>query len=265
MRLLFGLMFFVFAAFAHAQIVGKDIPSRPGVTVRIAYAKAENPVASAVLFQGGPGKIGVFPNGSIKADWLFLSGGAKRFTDNNITVAIIDAPTDRQDLNGKFRSSQEHAEDAAAVIAFLRSESKLPVWAIGTSNGSLSAANAAERLESRGPDGIVLTASATNAAEYPDLVHIVTDAKLLEISLPTLWVHHKGDECKHTPYDAIPPLVASMKKSSRVELITVEGGNNSKLQTFYRPCNSGYHQFQGIESDVIKSIADWIKKVEAGR
>ena len=35
---------------AQAQIEVKELPSRPGVTVRFAYVKAETPIASAVLF-----------------------------------------------------------------------------------------------------------------------------------------------------------------------------------------------------------------------
>lgn len=249
-----------FTTIAYGQIEARDLPTRPGVTVRIAYSKAANPVASAILFQGGGGNVGIFPNGSMKLDTQFLSGGIQRFTDNNITVAVIDVPSDRRDLNGTFRSTQEHAEDAAAVIAFLRSESKLPVWAIGTSNGSLSAANAAARLGSRGPDGIILTSSTTSLAPNSSLTHVVTDASLSEVTVPTLWVHHKNDECKFTPYEAIPPLVASMKKARKVDLITIEGGDNTPRATWATPCNSGYHQFQGIEADVTKKIADWIRK-----
>jgi hypothetical protein len=259
---LIALLCALLSPFAYSQVEVKDLQPRPGVTLRIAYSKAATPVASAVLFQGGGGNLKIFANGSIANDTAFLSGGIKRFTDNNITVAIVDSPSDRHDLNGTFRSSQEHAEDAAAVIAFLRSESKLPVWGIGTSNGSLSAANASARLLARGPDGIVLTSSTTVQSVLPQYTHLVTEAKLADIKVPALWVHHKNDECKHTPYDAIPALVASMTQSQETELITVSGGDSSGR---YGPCASGFHQFQGIENDVTKKIADWIKHYELKR
>ena len=196
---------------------------------------------------------------------LMALNGEAGMPPRKFGVAVVDAPSDRRDLNGGFRASLEHAEDAAAVIAFLRTESSLPVWAIGTSNGSLSAANAAVRLGPRGPNGIVLTSATTSHAPNPSLTHLVTDASLAEIGVPVLWVHHRIDECKHTPFDAIPPLVASMKKAARADLIPVEGGDNSPRGNRSTPCSSGYHQFQGIEAEVTKRIADWIKKEQGAK
>jgi pimeloyl-ACP methyl ester carboxylesterase len=251
----FLLLLLLAARPAFAQTEVREVATRPDVTIRFLYARAENPVASAILFQGGGGNIGIFPNGSMRSE-AFLSGGARRFTDNGITVAIVDAPTDRHSLDD-FRHTSEHAQDAAAVIAFLRQQSKLPVWAIGTSNGSLSAATAAALLGERGPDGIVLTSSTTR--KPVSAAHPVTDAALDKITVPTLFVHHKHDGCMVTPYDAIPGVMASMKKASRIELISVEGG-----EIRGNPCQSGYHQFYGIEADVTRQIADWIKQQQAG-
>ena len=91
-----------------------------------------------MLFQGGPGQIGIFPNGTTRGG-SFLAVGARRFTQQGITVAIVDAPSDRRTLD-EFRHTAEQAQNIATVIAFLREQRSLPVWAIGTSNGSLSAA-----------------------------------------------------------------------------------------------------------------------------
>ena len=241
-------------ALAFGQVEVKEFTPRPDVTLRIVYAKAQNPVATAVLFQGGAGNIGIFPNGSMR-DENFLSGGARRFNDNGISVAIVDAPSDRRTLDD-FRQTKEHAEDAAAVIAFLRQQDKLPVWAIGTSNGSLSAANAAERLGARGPDGIVLTSSVTKAPVAA--AHPLTLAKLEEITVPALFVHHKDDGCSVTPYAAIADVMASLKKARKVDLISINGGINQG-----NPCHTGYHQFLGIEVEVTQKIADWIRQYQA--
>ncbi len=256
-RLLFTLSCLTAAASAQAQIEVHDIPTRPGVTVRAVYAPAAKPVATAVLFQGGGGAIGIFANGSMRVDTGFLSGGAKRFTDNDISVLIADVPTDRRNLDS-FRDSKEHAEDNAALIAFLREKAKLPVWAMGTSNGSLSAAAAAGLLKGKGPDGVVLTSSTTKAPFAG--AHSVLLAPLAEIAVPVLIVHHKTDACAVTPYAAMPELKAALKAAPRVELIDADGGTNNG-----NPCYGGYHQFQGIEASVTKSIADWIKHYQASR
>lgn len=219
------------------------------------YARAADPIASAVLFQGGGGNIGIFPNGSVRVE-NFLSGGARRFTENGITVAIVDVPSDRRSLDD-FRHTPEHAQDAAAVMAFLRQQSTLPVWAIGTSNGALSAATAAALLKENGPDGIVLTASTTR--KPVPAAHPVTDAALDRITVPALFVHHRHDRCAVTPYGDIPAVMESMRSARRVDLITIEGGEDRGS-----PCHSGYHQFLGIEAEVTRQIADWIRRHQSG-
>lgn len=238
---------------SHAQVEVKEIATRPGVTVRFVYAKAENPVASAVLFQGGAGNIGIFPNGSMRVE-NFLSGGAHRFNQNGISVVIPDVPSDRRTLDD-FRNTPEHAQDNAALIEFLRQQSKVPVWAIGTSNGSLSAAASSTHLKDKGPDGVVLTSSTTEAPVAA--AHSVKLAPLGEIKVPVLLVHHKQDGCRVTPYEAMPGLISTLKSAKKVELITEDGGSSAG-----NPCHTGYHQFLGIEGAVTKDIADWIKRYQ---
>ncbi|WP_217349818.1 alpha/beta hydrolase [Polaromonas sp. A23] len=236
---------------AQASIEVKQLTTRAGVTVRFLYAKADNPVASAVLFQGGPGNIGLFPNGSMLNEG-FLASGAHRFTQNGISVVIPDVPSDRRNLDD-FRQTAEHAQDNAALFEFLRQQSPLPIWAVGTSNGSLSAAAAATHLKGKGPAGLVLTSSVTKAG-VSRAAHVVSLAPLAEVTLPVLLVHHKTDGCYVTPYDAMPALKAALSASPKVELISPEGGSSGG-----NPCHGGYHQFRGIETAVTKDIADWIK------
>ena len=61
-----------------------------------------------------------------------------------------------------------------------------------------------------------------------------------------------------TPYDAIPGVMATMKKAKRVELISVDGGDRQG-----NPCHTGHHQFLGIEASVTQKIADWIRQYQA--
>ncbi|MBK6631908.1 MAG: alpha/beta hydrolase [Betaproteobacteria bacterium] len=240
-----------------AQVEVRDIPTRPGVTVRFIYAKAENPVASAVLLQGGSGAIGIYPNGTTQSEG-FLATGAARFARSGVSVAIPDVPSDRNNLH-EFRATPEHAQDVAALIAFLRQQANAPVWAIGTSNGSLSAASVATRLKDKGPDGIVLTASVTQRPVVQ--AHPVTDAPLDQVTVPVLLVHHKNDGCQVTPYAAMPDLLAALKSSRKTELIGVEGGSRGSGT----PCGGGHHQFLGIESAVTQSIVEWIRLNPPGK
>ncbi len=239
-------------AHAQAQPEVRELTTRAGVTLRFVYLKAANPVASAVLFQGGSGNIGIFANGSMRESG-FLAGGGQNFVPHGISVVIPDVPSDRRHLDG-FRASAEHAQDNAALIDFLRQQSPVPVWAVGTSNGSLSAAAAAARLQGKGPDGLVLTSTVTREGRTRGLAHVVSEAPLQDVKVPVLLVHHKDDACYVTPYGAMPGLTAALSASPKVALITAQGGSNNG-----NPCHGGHHQFQGIEAAVAKDIADWVK------
>lgn len=239
----------------------RELPSRPGVKQKLIYQRPADPVASAILLQGGPGAIGAAGSedrGWIRYDGAFLSGGASRFTENGISAAVLDTPSDRPNLNSGFRSSAEHSEDIAAVIEFLRKQLPgKPVCLVGTSNGSLSAASGAALLGEKGPDCIVLT-SAVSIKPTNTLVqrfaHVFTDADLTRIRVPVLIVHHRHDSCIHTPYGPMPGYVNAFPSAPRVDFITIEGG-----QDHSDSCNRGHHQYLGIEREVTSQIANWIK------
>ena len=252
----------VFSSAVSAQSLSfREIQTREGVKQGFVYQRANELFASAVLFQGGPGSIGASGSaekGWVRLDGAFLSGGVGRFAETGLSAVAIDAPSDKGSLNNGFRSSPEHAQDIAAVIDFLRSEAPArPVCLVGTSNGSLSATSAAALLGDKGPDCIVLTSSVSvkpQSSIVARFAHVFTDADLTKIKVPVLIVHHKNDSCKHTPYEPMPGYVKAFTSSPRVDFITIEGG-----QDHSDSCNRGHHQFLGIEREVTRQIADWVK------
>ncbi len=255
-----------FSACLNAQGLSfREIPTREGVRQKFVFQKVPDAAASAVLLQGGGGNIGAA--GSEESGWVrreaFLSGGVGRFAEQGVAAAAVDSPSDKFNLNHGFRSSPEHAQDMAAVIAFLRKQAPgKPVCVVGTSNGSLSAASVAALLGEQGPDCVVLTSSVTakpTSAMVARFLHVLTDADLTRIKVPVLIVHHKNDSCNYTPYEPMPGLVKAFTQSPRVDLITVEGGQDHSER-----CDRGHHQFQGIERDVTRQIADWIKGLKMG-
>jgi len=238
----------------------REIVTRENVKQPFLYLKINPSTAVVILFQGGNGVIGA--SGSAEKGWArndnaFLSGGAKRFADNGVTVVVMDKPSDKSDLNN-FRNSIEHNKDVQAVITFLKKDNpNVPIWLVGTSNGSLSASSSASNLGKEFVDGIVLTASASvphTISFAKKFVHVFTDAKLDQIEVPVLFVHHLSDKCTYTPYQPIPDLMKLFTKSPKVELISIEGGKDDS-----RVCDSGFHQFLGQEAEVTKQIVDWIK------
>jgi alpha-beta hydrolase superfamily lysophospholipase len=236
------------------------LATRDGVKLPFLYEKPEQAKAVVVLFQGGGGSIGVSGSkdkGWIQRDKAFLSGGATRFSKNGLVVAVVDTPSDRSDLNDGFRNSVEHNLDIKKLVKFLNSDNpSLPVWLIGTSNGSLTAAGAAIAMTETPVAGIVLTSTVTVEHSWSmgqKLVHPIYRADLKKVTLPVLIVHHKNDRCTHSLYQPIDALTKAFPNSKKVDLISVEGGSDNS-----NPCNGGYHQFLGQEQEVTDMISQWI-------
>ena len=201
-----------------------DLPTRPGVTQRMLVITPPEPKAAVVLLAGGHGGLQLFQNGSFKwGEGNFLVRSRQLFADNGLMAVVVDAPSDRLRapfLNG-FRQTEEHAADLKATIAWARATAKVPVWLVGTSRGTQSAAYAATVLQGAdAPDGVVLTA--TILAD--DKQRPVPAMPLEHIKVPVLVVHHQQDGCSYCAYSEIPNLMAKLTHTPRSHLITATGG-----------------------------------------
>jgi pimeloyl-ACP methyl ester carboxylesterase len=175
------------------------------------------------------------------------------FAEEGLLVAVLDVPSDHAAGYGRFRVSKEHAQDVAAVIAALKALAPVPVWLVGTSKGTVSAAFIAGRLRQGGPDGVVLTSSITDRSR--ETADTVVDATLDEIRVPTLIVHHKQDACVVTRYNSARLLPRQLTRTPRKEFVSFEGG-----LSVGDPCEAfAYHGYNGIEREVVHAIATWIK------
>jgi acetyl esterase/lipase len=259
-----SLVFLCFAALAlfdqgsFAQVSEKivDIPTRSGVTQRFVYLAPPNPKAAVILFAGGHGGLQIQPNGGFTwGEGNFLVRTRHLFAENGLAVAVVDAPSDRQTkpyLSG-FRQTPEHVADTKAVIAWLRQQVKVPVWLVGTSRGTQSAAFIATQLAASdgGPDGLVLTSTMLSDPKGRPVPAMPLD----KIAIPVLVVHHEQDGCKHCAYRDIPGLMEKLSSTRKKELVTYKGGGNRG-----DPCEAfAYHGFNALEKDVVAKIAGWIQ------
>ncbi|MES2185893.1 MAG: alpha/beta hydrolase, partial [Pseudomonadota bacterium] len=237
---------------ATQQVV--DIPTRPGVTQRMLVLSPPAPRAAVILFAGGHGGLQIFPNGSLQ--WgagNFLVRTRQLFADQGLMVAVVDAPSDRQrpPYLGGFRQKAEHVADIKAAIAWMREQSKAPVWLVGTSRGTQSAAYIATELSGTdGPDGIVLTSTIlTDGSSRP-----VPAMPLGRIRIPVLVVHHTQDGCTHCAFANVPALMEKLDNAPKKALVSVEGGENRG-----DPCEAmAYHGFNGLDRELVQRIAGWI-------
>ena len=248
-RLLFAAALLATLAVVAAQRASAEdrlsLPSRPGVTVALWFQAAAAPVASVVLFAGGNGAIdGLGGN--------FLIRVRNSFASQGINVAAIDRPSDRATADRPYRASADAATDMAVVIAFLKQKAAVPVWLVGTSNGSISAANGAARLGPTQIGGLVLTSSVWQGG--------MQQVPLASIAVPVLVIHNRDDSCRISPPGAAEPAVASMKSAPLKELVLVSGGS---LQG--DPCEArSPHGYFGIENQVVPVMIAWIKAHSQG-
>ena len=243
-----------FAASAQTAQQVVDIPTRPGVTQRMLVLTPPEPKAAVVLLPGGHGGLQIFANGSMKwGDGNFLVRTRQLFAEQGLMVAVVDAPSDRQSppYLGGFRQTPEHAADLKAVIAWLRENAKAPVWLVGTSRGTQSAAYVATELAAAGgPDGVVLTSTILTE----DKGRPVPAMPLGKIRVPVLVVHHEQDGCSLCAFSAMPALMAKLATTPRSQLLSFTGG-----QSRGDPCEAfAYHGFNGIETAVVQQVAAWV-------
>jgi dienelactone hydrolase len=242
------------AAYAQPERV-VDLPTRPGVTQRFLFSASSNAKAAVILFAGGHGGLQILPTG--KLGWgrnNFVVRNRSLFAEHGLAVATIDAPSDRQSSPylGGFRQRSEHVADVEAIIAWMKQQSNVPVWLVGTSRGTQSAGYIA--VESAGtqggPDGLVLTA----AILTDEKSRAVPNMNIGKVTVPVLVVHHREDGCRHCAYSDMPKLMNRLTSASRKELITIDGGTNVG-----DPCEAqAYHGFDGRDEEVVKVIAKWI-------
>ena len=219
-----------------------DLPTRPGVTEPVYFTAAGTPRRSAVLFIGSEGAF----SGSWRGN--FLARVADRFVAGGISVAIPGAPSDHAGgMSDGFRASAEHATDIAAVIAMLQQRAAVPVWLIGTSRGTISAAAVAARLGPPRVAGLVLTSTVWSILRG--------QTSLEDVRVPTLVVHNHDDGCRESPFSSASDGVAALQHARVKEFIAVSGGSSRSA-----PCQAlSPHGYYGIEDQVVPPIIAWIQ------
>lgn len=223
-----------------------------------------DPVATVVLFAGGRGRLRIADEQlSVDASNFLVRTRSLIAASGPFNVAVMDVASDFLDAglfpNGLFaqRTSPQHLEDIKRVIADLRGRFPgLPVWLVGTSRGSISAAHgAAELAPPIGPDGLVLTSSVT--VDRPNR-NSLNDVDLGAVSVPTLIVAHRNDACPVTPpgdAEAIKMRLTNVPKQ-RKRVRNFEGG----AKAISAACNAlSAHGFFGIEPRVVAFIGKWIR------
>ncbi len=245
------------SAVAQQEIV--TLPTRAGVTQSYFLTSIpKNLQAIALLFAGSGGLIQLrAENGKPRFNQgNFLVRSRAEFTKRGVVAAIMDAPSDQQSgwgMSDEFRLSPDHFTDISAVINDLRSKfAEPPLFLIGTSRGTISAAAVGARLGQE-VSGAILTATMFRQTpkKSREPGQGLSKFDFATIKVPSLLVHHVSDQCESTPYGDAARL------SEKYPLISVFGGATPQSG----PCDPfSQHGFWGKESETVEQIVNWMLK-----
>lgn len=214
---------------------------------------AAPPKAILILFPGGGGAIDVRePVPSPERAGNFLARSRALLAERGFVVATLDAPSDSADgMPEHFRVSATHAEDVGKVAAWLKARYKLPVWLVGTSRGTLSAANGTLRLGAE-IDGLVLTSTVTRASRQGPFS--VLAMELDKITQPTLVMSQAADGCSRSPAVDGPKLTEKIG-ASRKAFVELTGGGEPQSP----PCEGrSHHGFIGQEDEAVGVVVGFV-------
>lgn len=247
------------AALALLAVIGaasaEDIvilPTRAGVTQSFLLSSPPpgKTRAIAILFAGAAGKVDLERESAraLLDRGNFLVRSRRLFAAQGVAAAVMDAPSDRSHgMDDDFRLGDRHQADMEAVVAELRKRFPgVPVFLVGTSRGTVSAASLGRRL-AKGVDGVVLTSTVFLAGRDRGL----SGFDFSSIVSPLLFVHHVDDGCAASPH------YAAKRMADQYPLISVSGGSPAQSG----PCEAMTpHGFLGREADTVDAIARWMLK-----
>jgi pimeloyl-ACP methyl ester carboxylesterase len=250
----------------------RSVTTQSGATMRYALAEARGDAASGarsalVMLIGGGGFIALDDKGCPqKLNGNSLIRMSPLLREAGVATVLVDVPSDLRGEEGLggFRIASGHAEDLGKVIAELRSRIQGPVWIIGHSRGTISAANAAARLTgSSAPDGVVLLSPmlvGDARAKKSWVAQTVFSVDLEAIKAPLLIVGHAADNCVRSPADRMGN-VAAKTLAARRQVATMTGGPVSPGRApGVAACEVGEpHDFVDQEAEVAAGIVRFMR------
>jgi len=251
MRLFFLLLcLFSWPALATENLLQLD--TRPDVKVPVFYMKQDAATATLILLPGGGGSFGALVDGKPSGQ-NFLVRSRDYFAQAGFNVAVMGRASDKNDLDYPDRIAPEHLQDIQTLVDFLKKDTGLPVWLVGTSRGTVSATAAAISFGNDKLAGIVLTSSVVSYKK----TGAVPSQDMEKIAIPVLVLHHEKDACKVCAPHEVPAIVKGLKNAPIKKQIFVSGGDHptgDACESFH------YHGYAGIEESTVELITRWIKK-----
>ncbi len=240
---------------SEAQVLVDDLPLSGGGFQRVLYAAPTHAMRGViVMFPGGTDELRIEKNGAIRHGENFLVRTRALWLARGYGVVLVDA-IDRQSMRSE-RSTSAYGEVTQEILAFARERAQVPVWVMGTSQGSIAAVNAAAHAGRGDIAGLILTESVSVLGGSHETVF---DAHPEEVRVPTLVVANDNDQCRVAPPAMADAIARSLNQIS-ASVLRVHGGEQQSSNA----CGSlSPHGYLGIEDSVIDAVVDWMEKTQA--
>jgi predicted alpha/beta-hydrolase family hydrolase len=208
------------------------------------------PVAAVVMFPGGDGRIGIYPNGGISHDGNFLIRTRGKWLAHGFLFVAVDAANNRAGTRGD-RVGPANQRAIAEIVRLVRQRTPAPIWLLGTSAGGPAAVAGAASL----PPGAIKGVAISSPVSRPGNHDSVFDVPLTGVTVPVLIQINREDGCKQTPPANAPLIKAALTSARVVEIQEFSGGDLPRSE----PCEAfARHGFFGIEDQVVNAAANWI-------
>jgi pimeloyl-ACP methyl ester carboxylesterase len=248
---LLGISLWTAASAADGQ--WRRVEVRPEVYVPLYIEASPGATATLILLPGGEGGLGRLDpvtNKPTSGNFLIRSGDL--FVRANVNVVMMSRPTDRSSIaDANYRTSGTHAAEVMKVVALARETLGKPVWLVGTSLGTLTAANAAIRDTTGAIAGIVLTASITRGLRVA-----LPMLDLEAIKVPVLMVHHDNDACDVSRPSEVGAIFRRLAAAPIKSLVMISSGREPAGPV----CEAmHWHGFINAEEETVRLIVGWIE------
>ena len=232
--------------------VVRDLPLQGGSFQRVLYSASKRETKGIVImFAGGTGELDIDKSGNVKNAKNFVVRTSDLWRERGYGIVLVDA-LDHQSMRGQ-RSGAAYAEVTQKIIAFAHEQANVPVWVLGTSQGSIAAMNAAAHAGRTQLAGLILTESVSILGGSHETVF---DAHPDNVRVPSLVVANVNDRCK-VALPSMAPEIAQSILHAPTTVLAESGGVQRSLDA----CGSlSPHGYYGIEEKVVDDIVAWMQK-----
>jgi alpha-beta hydrolase superfamily lysophospholipase len=235
----------------------RTVATRSGVQLPFLWVEAQAPLRGLVVaLPGGDGRLELSETGIGRETSNFVVRTRHRLARAGYRVAVVDVPSDHQRSGiDHYRVSRKQSRDLGALIDRLARESpRLPVFLVGISRGTISAATAAAELPEGKIDGLILASSVTEGDRLT-----LDDVAVERIRPPTLLLHELGDRCRSSPSSGAERL---QDRFERARLVELELLDRAIPRPGASPCGGrSAHGFEGESGRAIARIVEFMRSV----